>query len=145
VGWGFTLTNGTDFVVVAAARYITVTPVGTFTDFISPQFVVVGPGSEAINPWTESFNNGGSLGIGSYAIDPGAALGALSTGQIQITYDLYSVSPNDPNFDPTKDTISTGNILDAPASVLVAVPEPASLALAGTGLLTAWSSRRRRR
>ena len=35
VGWGFTLENATDYLQVTAANYVTVTPIGTFTDFAS--------------------------------------------------------------------------------------------------------------
>lgn len=133
VGWGFTLTNDADYLVVASADYIAVSPIGTFTDFISPQFEVVGPSSS----WTQLFDPVAQTGVGKYAIAAGTPLGALSTGFIGLTYDLYSVSPNDPNFDPDNDTISTGNQLHAGASVQAATPEPSTVALSGTGLALA--------
>ena len=75
-------------------------------------------------------------GIGAYLIDPGTPVGALSTGVVRLTYDLYSVSPNDPSFDPAKDLVSSGNFLDANASVQVqpqaaGTPEPSTCLLLG--------------
>ncbi|MBY0484005.1 hypothetical protein, partial [Nitrosomonas sp.] len=43
----------------------------------------------------------------------------------QLTYDLFSRSPLDANFNPDTDTLSNGNVLSATASVTVSpVPEP---------------------
>ena len=49
-------------------------------------------------------------------------------GQVVLTYDLYSVSTNDPNFDPIADLISKGNQIGTFGEVDV-VPEPGSLLL----------------
>ncbi len=140
VGWGFTLDNTTDYLVVTSADFVTVAPVGTFTDFISPAFLVIGPSPE-LSSVTQFFSASAFTGVGSYAIDATATVGGLSLGKIQLTYDLYSVSPNDPAFDPTTSgvLISSGNLLEADASVEVvagtsAVPEPGSLVLLGTML-----------
>ena len=126
VGWGFTLTNNSDFLVVDEANYVTTSPIGVFSDFISGFFIVVGPSPET-SSWSQSFDDAAQTGIGSYMISPSAALGSLSVGTIEVTYDLYSVSPNDPTWDPTTDYLGT-NTLSQPASVLVApsIPEPAS-------------------
>src|SRR5262245_53600446 len=43
VGWGFTLTNTTDFLVVTGADFVPPSPLGVFNDFIGPNFIVVGP------------------------------------------------------------------------------------------------------
>jgi PEP-CTERM motif len=136
VGWGFTLINDSGYLLVTSADYITSTPIGIFTDFISAfNFIVVGPAPE--DPLvTQSFDNVAFTGIGSYQIDPGTPLGALSTGIIRLTYDLYSVSPNDAAFDPGSDLLASGNVLDASASVQAAgsVPEPSTWLLIGCGL-----------
>jgi hypothetical protein len=140
VGWGFTLTSGgSDFAVISGSDFC-VGPVtspcsnsfGTYTDFAGPQFIVVGnnPGE---SPVTETFDNSMQTGMGSFAINA-ASTGTIS-GDIVVTYDLYSVDPNSSDFDPEVDTFSNGDMLFAPASVTVGsssnntVPEPATLPL----------------
>ena len=130
IAWGFTITNDTNFLVVNKADYLTVTPLGTFTDFVSSFFTVVGPGTYAVASWTQPGDVAGQTGIGSYAIDSSTAVGSLSTGTIVLDYDLYSVSPNNPMFDPSVDYLGAGSLSQA-ASVLATppgdmVPEPAS-------------------
>jgi hypothetical protein len=146
VGWGFTLTNlGPDFAVVTGSDFC-VGPItspcsnslGTYTDFIGQQFFVLGPSPE--NPMvSQSFDLMALTGIGSLAINPLAQPGDSAIGQIVLSYDLFSLSPNNPNFDPILDTLSDGNFLKAPASVTVAtttvqIPEPGSLSLLACGL-----------
>jgi hypothetical protein len=140
VGWGFTLTNlGTDFAVVTGSDFCVGPPVspcsnalGTYTDFIGLQFIVAGPPPEN-SSITQTFDNGLMTGVGSFAINPGATGSVL--GEIVLTYDLFSVSPNDPTFDPTADAVSNGNFLTTPASVTVTTPEPGSLLLLASGLV----------
>ena len=145
VGWGFTVENSTDYLLVTAADYVTATPIGTFTDFASGfNFIVVGPAPE--NPVVaQSFDLLLQTGIGAYLIGTGTPVGALSTGVVRLTYDLYSVSPNDPAFDPAVDLVSSGNFLDANASVqVVGTPEPSTCVLLGCGLLAVAAVWRRR-
>jgi hypothetical protein len=154
VGWGFTLTNlGTNFLVVSGSDFcvgVISSPcsnsLGTYTDFIGPQFFPVGPSPES-STFTQAFDNKLQLGMGSFQIDPGAT--GSATGFIALTYDLYSVDPNSPVFDPATDFVSFGNYLTAPASVTVgtstsAVPEPASLLLLVSGLVVGWFMTKRR-
>ena len=105
---------------------------------------MIGPSPENTSI-SQSFDSGLMTGIGSFAIDPTAS-GAVS-GLIVLTYDLYSVSPNDPIFDPN-DEISGGNFATAQASMTVtstpSAPEPGSMALLGTGLLAVLLTRKRR-
>jgi len=139
IGWGFTLTNDTDYLVVTSANFTPATALGLFTDFISFAFIIVGPAPES-TVVTQPFDAFAGTGIGSFQIDPLAAAGAVALGQIELTYDLYSVSPNDPTFDPIVHTISVGNLLSAAASVTVAgaeIPEPASFFLVAAGLAVA--------
>jgi hypothetical protein len=133
VGWGFTIFNDTNYLVVSSAAFTPASPLGTFTDFIAQfNFIVVGPAPEATSV-SHAFNLNALTGIGSYAISSAAPSGSVIAGQIVLSYDLFSRSPNDPNFDPNTDTVSTGNPLSGAAQVNVGstVPEPASFGLVG--------------
>jgi hypothetical protein len=149
VGWGFTITNSTDYLVVTGSSFCDsgssplpgvcnpVSPnIGSYTDFIGSQFVVVGPSPENTSV-SQTFDNTVLTGIGSFAINANAS--GTASGIIVMTYDLFSVSPNDSNFNPN-DEISGGNFLTADASVTVGqtspVPEPAAFVLMFTGFLT---------
>jgi hypothetical protein len=139
IGWGFTIENDTDFLQVTSAAFAPMSSLGIFTDFISGfQSVVVGPAPESPSI-TQQFDNLAHTGIGSFSIDSGATAGEMAIGQIVLTFDLYGVSPNDPNFNPDTDTISTDNLLSADAQVTVAastVPEPVSFGTVGGALLS---------
>jgi len=153
VGWGFTLTNPTNFAVVTSVQFCTTVVVtgitvcdqfpdpsfGTFTDFAAQfNFLIAGPAPE--NPViVHAFDPLLFTGIGSFAIDP-AATGSFA-GQILMSYDLYSRSPNDLLFDSGADQISVGNTLTADASVTV-VPEPGTWILIAAGLATILRGRR---
>jgi hypothetical protein len=138
VGWGFTLSNDADYLVVTSASFTAPLSIGIFTDYISQNFFVVGPPPET-SPVSQAFDSTLITGIGSFAIDLNALAGGVVNNPIVLTYDLFSVSPNDLAFDPDTDTISVGNIVTAGASVEV-VPEPATvfLFLAGLFGLSAW-------
>ena len=128
VGWGFTITNTTNYLLVTSASFAPSSALGTFTDFIAQyQFVVVGPSPESTSV-SQGFNNVSQTGVGSFAISAGAHPGDSAGGTITVTYDLFSVSPNDPNFDPSADLIATDNFLTAAASV--SVPAPPTIAKA---------------
>ena len=77
-----------------------------------------------------------STALGRYDIDMSAVPGALSTGTIEVSYDLFSVNPSDPSFDPDLSFLRS-NQLAAGASILVEsseVPEPSHFALVGVVL-----------
>lgn len=144
-GWGFTFANaGADYAIVTSATYLDDptqgSVVGTFSDFISQfQFVIAGPGSSVIS---QAFSLNAQQGTGSFLVDPFATVGAHSGGVIQLTYDQYTLSPFDPNFDPAADLEFSGQIISAPASIDViapvaqaVVPEPWSVLLLGTLLV----------
>jgi len=143
VGWGFTLTNDTGYLVITGTDFSL--PLGTFSDLIGPfsshQSIVLGPG----DTFSQAFSAASQTGLGEFAIDPSTFCGQVATGSITLTYDLYSVSPNDSAFDPDQDLISVGNILTADASVSV-VPEPGSLLLMASAMpaLVAWRRRAQR-
>jgi hypothetical protein len=131
VFWNFHFANSVNFLLIDQVDYITLTPVGTFTDLFSATAPVIGPG-EAVD------------GLASYSIDPPAPFGFLSTGQLVISYDEFLVSPNDPGFDFDRDHVNIDpETSSAAASALVvspvAAPEPSTLALllfgAGAGMI----------
>src|SRR5262245_25834154 len=110
IGWGFTITNPADFLVVTGSQLCgsgstppfcnpTMGLLGSYTDFIGPQFIVVGPSPESTTV-SQAFDAVAQTGTGSFTIDPLAQAGTSETGLIEISYDLYSVDPNDPSFDP---------------------------------------------
>jgi hypothetical protein len=141
VGWGFTISNASDFLVVTGSDFCVgadTSPcsnaLGTYTDFIGPEFVVVGPPPES-STVSQPFDLTTQTGVGSFTFNSSALPGTNIAGEIVVTYDLFSVSPNSPGFDPITDTVSVGNQLSANATVrTAAVPEPATLILLACGL-----------
>lgn len=148
-GWGFTLTNTTDYAVVTQALLSDITTVD-FVDFISAQLVVIGPdGAFAQSFWPEAYDPILETGIGAATLHPGFSPGDHIDETITLFYDLYSTSPLDPAFDPLNDGISFGNMLQASARIDVvapaAAPEPGTMVGAGVTLLVAAIFGRRRR
>src|SRR5689334_22705727 len=157
VGWGFTLANSTDYVVVTNSAFCLGTghtaadigsgacgadyaAFGIYTDYIatntfSTNGIVVGTpnppdpnGGPACTMMTtqncdtallSQMFDGVSMGVGQFAIDPSAS-GTIS-GELLITFDLYSTSPNNANFNPFTDLISSDNFFN-PAASVSAVP-----------------------
>lgn len=137
VGWGFSLSNTENFLVVTGASFEPAVDLGTFTDFISApdNFFVVGPGLGASTTWSQTFDADKQTGLGSFAISSTATAGSSAFGQIILNYDLFSVSPLDSNFNPDTDTLSNGNVISSNASVTnTVVPVPAAAWLFLTGL-----------
>lgn len=146
-GWGFSLSNDKNFLVVTSATFASPTNLGSFTDFISASnFFVVGPARNGSTVWAQSFDATTQTGIGSFAINADATPGSIAYGQIVLTYDLFSRSPLDVLFNPITDTLSNGNIVSANASVeaLAPVPLPASVWLFSSALLGVFSIARRK-
>jgi len=126
VGWGFTLTNsGSDWVLLDDSYYVgsELNRYGTYSDYIVNQFYVAGPAPENTtisSPWNQSAQTGtGEFDL--YASDPG---GASFSGTLYIDYDVFSVDPNNPSFDPDTDFVGSGTFSD-PVQVNI-IPEPAS-------------------
>jgi hypothetical protein len=145
LGWGFTFFNDTDFALITSSDYVTGTDLGTFTDYISSdQFVLAGLAPESTSI-SQTFDSGLLTGVGQFVIDGSAPVGAHSDGEIRITYDLYSLSPNDPSFDPDADLVSSGNVITALASIdvlaapVTSTPEPGAFWLSLAGLACAAS------
>ena len=135
IGWGFSLSNTENYLVVTSAAFESAATLGTFTDFISAaNFFVVGPAPSASTVWAQPFDATMQLGIGSFAIDPGTPLGSVASGQIVLTYDLFSRSPLDTLFNPDTDTLANGNVLTAFSSIS-AVPEPETWSIMLTGVV----------
>lgn len=156
VGWGFSLTNTTDFLQITSSEFCLdssgvttacqLPTIGTYTDFIGPNGPVAGPPPESPTV-TQAFDLGTQQGAGSFTISAAAPVGAQNTGQIVFFYNLYSVSPNDPNFNPVTDTLATDQTLTAAASVTVVgatgVPEPATFGFAGIAIAALVTLRRK--
>ena len=147
VGWGFTLTNDSNYLRVSFSAFAPATPIGTYHDFTASQNIVAGPAPESTTV-SESFSASFMTGIGSFVIAPGAISGSTVTGFISIMYDLYSRSPNDPAFDPAKDFIGSG-IFNKPVTITVtgpaAAPEGgATLLLLGSSSIALLLAKKRR-
>jgi hypothetical protein len=142
VGWGFTIANptaGTWIEVTSAAfcagssgtsTQCAPATIGTFTDYISGYGDVVVGASPDSTSVTQGFSAAGHQGIAGFLIT--AASGQTGTGQIVLTYNVFSRSPHDAAFNPDTDTVSTDNFLTAAASVTVVnapPPTPAPPAL----------------
>jgi hypothetical protein len=154
IGWGFTITNTANYLEVTSSAFClnpvstpfcTPPTIGAYTDIISSEStpVVVGPSPESTSV-TQSFNAMTPTGVGSFQISGSAVNGSTNEGEIVLTYDLFSVSPNAPNFNPTLDTISTDNFLTTAAGVAVSavtIPEPGPLAFVAIGLAALIASR----
>ena len=146
VGWGFTITSDTYFLMIMSSPVFTsASPVG-WGDFTGNdrQLVnlVVAPGI----PVTYYFDPVLLTGVGSFAIYSDAIPGSVATGTIDLTYGLFTVSPNDPLFTDA-DILSLDNPFSNPASVTVtdpaAVPEPSTYLLLGISLGVVGYARRR--
>lgn len=150
VGWGFTLTTDSDYILIDSFSFGDLTPVGTFTAF-APPFETASAGS----PLTAPFDDLAGTGIGSYLIGD-FPTGSSTTGLISATYDVWS---SDPNVDPNAvdlfsglqvfATDSMGNLVDAEVDVLAgspstSVPEPTSLPVAGAVLALIFAGHRRK-
>lgn len=156
VGWGFTATwtplyDPTYWATITNVSLVSQTnPAGvydTFTDYVSPQggpvdysFAPSGPGAT----WTQGFD-GVSQGVGAYTIRANAVGGALDTGMIQFTYDVYA---GDPVLGGV--WVGGGYTVQVPYSVLVEgstlagdAPEPAAWMLSALGCALLGAVRRR--
>jgi hypothetical protein len=142
VGWGFQITNDANYIEITSASFC-LSPwpgcasptTGSFTDFISGHNdIIVGFPGDTDDPATveQPFDPIAFTGIGSFAIDPGAAIGAADIGAIVLTYNVFDADPDDSG----ANTLATDQVLTADASVEVAnsIPEPATFGILGLGL-----------
>ena len=147
VGWGLTFTlapgnanyyvlNQVEFCYGAQVSPCPATPlVGTFTDFAAAINGLIIHSS----PYSEAFNAALQTGLGSYAINMGAAPQVL-TGSLNIYYDVYNGDPS-----AGGNQILANQRLSNPAQVSItsSVPEPATSGLMaiGVGLVLAGCKR----
>ncbi len=131
IGWGYTLTTGSDFDVITGSQFCTgaisspcTNPFGSYTDNIGNAYVVVGP-SAGESTVTQAWTPGN--GVGDFLIN--ASSTGTVNGNVVISYDVYSVDPNSVNFDPINDLVFSGLYAEAAASVTVG---PASTSGGGT-------------
>ncbi len=158
-GWGFDITDTTDFITLDSALFNLTSvdgvpetggfpPIGSYTDLtlnlVGPSggiFVVGGGvfanGTEVIQPFAPvggTPNPGQDIGAGEVVLNPGVLAGTDVKGNIIFTYEEWSVSPNDPAFDPGADLVATNQTASVPEEVIAGVPEPGSIVLLGTAL-----------
>jgi hypothetical protein len=156
VGWSFTIESTpvqdgaqliTPWLLVTAVDFIPnagVFPVGVFAPYLTlfpNSSTVIGPdtGAGELNPFSQTFSVALQTGIGAYHINDFQSAGDQVIGQIVVYYDSYRVSPLDPAFDPSTDTLAVGEALFADASVTVGESVVSGIA----GLALVLRSRRR--
>jgi hypothetical protein len=152
VGWGFTISDSVDYVLLDNTGFCgpgisnsadipcSNGPDGTYTDFTSSNFVVVGPSPET-TPLTENFSASLMTGYGSFTINNTTPVGTVITDDLYVVYDLYS---GDPASGGTLE--SSGNLASLSASITVESdsPEPGTMLPAGLAIasLLLWRIRR---
>ncbi len=124
-GWGFTLTNISNYLVITGSSFVPVSLYGTYQDFAgSFNFIVAGPAPESTEI-TQNFNASAHTGVGSFSINSTAPSGTTIAGNLVVQYSLFSQDPNDPNFNPDTSLLVADATISQPATVNI-TPEPAS-------------------
>jgi len=163
-GWGFTIANDTPYYLLIDSSafcglggdpfltdctdpYNPPTAfgpaIGTYTDFIASNLTIVSPYISVSTPFvlTQNFDPVLQTGAGSYTINAGPLTQTLDTGNLFISYQEYDGDPLSGSA-----TQVSGDIELSAAVTVQAIPEPATLDLAGSALLLfGWSAIRRRR
>jgi hypothetical protein len=145
VGWGFTLSNDVGFIVPSLIVFCEgafdpscTNTHGTFTDFAAQfQTNVVG------TTVTQSFDDATRQGIGSFAINQNAPVGAQNVGTIFLVYDTFDCDITNPSCSPTQTGFSDLVAVSAQVNV-TNVPEPSSFGIFATAALVLLSRFRRR-
>jgi|SRR5579864_3228741 len=153
VGWGFTVTNGTNWISIDSVTIENETsPLGGIGGGFTSYMDLLGGFSSGVTApsqmWTLPYSTGSpGTGIGQYAIDPGTALGSSDSGDFVIFYDEFSSDPNTCGgcFLDTLQMFDSN--AQAPAFTInvtsAAVPEPAPVLLVIAGVVVV--ARRSRR
>jgi hypothetical protein len=100
VGWGFSLTNGADWVSIdSVTTENESSPLGGVSGGFTSYMDLLGGLSNGVTPpdktWALAFSPGSpGTGLGQYAIDPGTPSGASDSGDFVIFYDEFSADPN---------------------------------------------------
>jgi hypothetical protein len=155
VGWGFTVdwtsTDG-DWIVFTGSSLGSPDEVesnpgllSSYTDFIGAQGGPFDFGLQpSSSPWTEAFNNGLSMGVGSYQIASGAVVGAEDTGEITFDFEVFNGDPTTTGTqigDLSQDYAYFGTSTEFTVNV---APEPNTALLLGGALLIAALAARKR-
>lgn len=124
-GWGFTLTDATDYVVLTGSSFSFTGPAyGAYTDFTGSNFDLTGP--DYGNSLTQDYDAAAMTGLGEFSVFSTSPAGSLINGTLTVDYSTFSVDPNDPSFDPSVDTLVADGVFTLPATVSTA-PEPATI------------------
>ncbi len=100
VGWGFSLTNGSDNYLIVANSYFCqagedpffgacTQTLGTYMDFIAWNGVMLAPGDSRV----EAYDGTIMAGVGAYTIDNAATPGSVDAGAISVVYNLFEGDP----------------------------------------------------
>jgi hypothetical protein len=144
VGWGFIIDNAgsPNYVAISSVLFLNSNngsnPYPNFTDYLGPQFFIVGP-SPYNDPDSQNFSNTLQTGVGAFTIPGNATIGTLFPGTFQFSYDVFASDPAQGGAPINPSSL----IYTVSASVLVA-PEPATLAPLGFALAAGLFLMRRR-
>lgn len=132
-GWGYDImnTDPNNFLVLNdsfASGGLATGIFGTYVDYISSNFIVIGPGADS---GAVAFSQG-VAGVGEFDFKQFVPIPTRVPGDIGIDYSLFSQDPNSPTFDPGS-FVASGTVSAAADATLA--PEPASELLAALAFL----------
>jgi hypothetical protein len=142
VGWGFTLTytDPSDWVILTGSEFTGSPVYGTYVDYLSlatAPLYVAGPAPES-STVQQAWVSSSMLGVGEFDINSTALIDAVIQGNIVVHYSVFSMDPNDPNFNPDTSTVVADATLSEAAQITV-TPEPPSLLLMLSGVLLSFA------
>ena len=142
VAWGFTLTftDPSDWVILTGSEFTGSPVYGTYVDYLSlatAPLYVAGPAPES-STVQQAWVSSSMLGVGEFDINSTALIDAVIKGNIVVHYSVFSMDPNDPNFNPDTSTVVADATLSEAAQITV-TPEPSSLLLMLSGVLLSFA------
>jgi hypothetical protein len=144
VGWGFNLTdNSSDWVLLDSSSFSGSNLFGTYVDYLANNFYLAGPAPESATI-TQAWNRITTSGVGEFDINPTTQPGISITGNIVVHYTVFSVDPNDPNFDPNTDVVLSDATISGPVTIET-TPEPSPRILLLSAMLALLALRRWRK